>query len=55
MVALYNQLLRDGLSRHSAWRAAFAIVPVPVLLFTAILVSLALSLAWMHRIVNPAF
>lgn len=38
MVALYNQLLHDGLSSHSAWRAAFAIVPVPVLLITAFLV-----------------
>ncbi|KAI0035447.1 nitrate transporter [Vararia minispora EC-137] len=38
MVGLYNQLRRDGLSKHSAWRAAFAIVPVPLLLFTALLV-----------------
>ncbi|KZV93273.1 nitrate transporter [Exidia glandulosa HHB12029] len=38
MVALYERLLRDGLSPHSAWRAAFAIVPVPVLLGTSVLV-----------------
>jgi NNP family nitrate/nitrite transporter-like MFS transporter len=38
MVSLYNQLRSDGLSSHSAWRAAFAIVPVPVLLITAFLV-----------------
>jgi MFS transporter, NNP family, nitrate/nitrite transporter len=35
MLALYNTLVRDGLSSHSAWRAAFAIVPVPILLATA--------------------
>lgn len=35
MLALYNTLVRDGLSSHSAWRAAFAIVPVPILLVTA--------------------
>jgi NNP family nitrate/nitrite transporter-like MFS transporter len=38
MIALYDRLLKDGLSSHSAWRAAFAIVPVPALLFTALLV-----------------
>jgi len=38
MVSLFDQLLRDGLKQHSAWRAAFAIVPVPILLFTAALV-----------------
>lgn len=27
MVSLYSSLRSDGLSRHSAWRAAFAIVP----------------------------
>lgn len=37
MIALYDQLLKDGLSSHSAWRAAFAIVPVPILIGTAIL------------------
>ncbi|GAA5966679.1 hypothetical protein JCM21900_005651 [Sporobolomyces salmonicolor] len=35
--ALYQQLLNDGLSSHSAWRAAFAIVPVPILWFVAIM------------------
>ncbi|THH33241.1 hypothetical protein EUX98_g1006 [Antrodiella citrinella] len=35
MIALYNQLIRDGLSIHSAWRASFVIVPVPILLFVA--------------------
>lgn len=40
MVALYNQLIKDGLSRHTAWRAAFATVPVPILLTTALLVML---------------
>lgn len=38
MVALYNRLLADGLSPHVAWRASFAIVPVPILLVTALLV-----------------
>lgn len=38
MVSLYSSLTGDGLSPHSAWRAAFAIVPVPALLFTALLV-----------------
>ncbi|THU96332.1 nitrate transporter [Dendrothele bispora CBS 962.96] len=37
MVALNDRLLADGMSRHVAWRAAFAIVPVPVLLTVAIL------------------
>ncbi|EIN13059.1 nitrate transporter [Punctularia strigosozonata HHB-11173 SS5] len=37
MIALYNRLLADGLSRHAAWRAAFAIVPVPILLSVAAL------------------
>ncbi|EGN92385.1 hypothetical protein SERLA73DRAFT_191257 [Serpula lacrymans var. lacrymans S7.3] len=37
MIALFNRLLADGLSIHVAWRAAFAIVPVPVLLFVAVL------------------
>jgi MFS transporter, NNP family, nitrate/nitrite transporter len=32
MIALYNRLIADGLTRHTAWRAAFAIVPVPILL-----------------------
>jgi NNP family nitrate/nitrite transporter-like MFS transporter len=39
MVALYQHLTtQSGLSPHSAWRAAFAIVPVPALLVVAILV-----------------
>jgi NNP family nitrate/nitrite transporter-like MFS transporter len=37
MVSLYAGLRSDGLSKHSAWRAAFAIVPVPILLGTAAL------------------
>ncbi|GJE85170.1 nitrate transporter [Phanerochaete sordida] len=37
MVALYDRLRSDGLSPHSAWRAAFAIVPVPILFFVALL------------------
>ncbi|KAJ7640551.1 nitrate/nitrite porter [Mycena rosella] len=35
MVSTYSSLRSDGLSGHSAWRAAFAIVPVPILLFVA--------------------
>ncbi|KAI6043895.1 major facilitator superfamily domain-containing protein [Pisolithus marmoratus] len=35
MIALYNSLLSDGLTPHVAWRAAFAIVPVPFLLTVA--------------------
>lgn len=39
MVALYDSLVTERhLSSHSAWRAAFAIVPVPALLFVATLV-----------------
>jgi NNP family nitrate/nitrite transporter-like MFS transporter len=38
IVSLYDRLRADGLPRHSAWRAAFAIVPVPILLATAALV-----------------
>ncbi|GAA5897945.1 hypothetical protein JCM8208_003198 [Rhodotorula glutinis] len=35
-VAVYESLVKDrGLSSHSAWRAAFAVVPVPILLGTA--------------------
>ncbi|TFK51422.1 nitrate transporter [Heliocybe sulcata] len=37
MIALFNRLLADGLSSHVAWRASFAIVPVPILFFVAIL------------------
>ncbi|KAG1716820.1 hypothetical protein ID866_342 [Astraeus odoratus] len=36
MIALYNALLSDGLTPHVAWRAAFAVVPVPFLLTVAI-------------------
>jgi len=36
-IALFNRLLKDGLSSHSAWRAAFAIVPVPILFIVAAL------------------
>ncbi|KAI6106918.1 major facilitator superfamily domain-containing protein, partial [Pisolithus croceorrhizus] len=36
MIALYNSLLSDGLTPHVAWRAAFAIVPVPFLLTVAV-------------------
>ena len=35
MIALYNSLLSAGLVPHVAWRAAFAIVPVPILLTVA--------------------
>ena len=39
MVGLYQHLTqRSGLSPHSAWRAAFAMVPVPALITAAILV-----------------
>jgi NNP family nitrate/nitrite transporter-like MFS transporter len=40
MVSLYDALRLGGLSQHVAWRAAFAIVPVPILLITAVLVIL---------------
>ncbi|OAX35874.1 nitrate transporter [Rhizopogon vinicolor AM-OR11-026] len=36
MIALFNQLVADGLTPHVAWRAAFAIVPVPILLSVAV-------------------
>ncbi|KAH7929502.1 nitrate transporter [Leucogyrophana mollusca] len=35
MIALFNSLLADGMSSHVAWRTAFAIVPVPILLAVA--------------------
>lgn len=35
MIALFDQLLADGMSPHVAWRVAFAVVPVPILLFVA--------------------
>ncbi|KZT23031.1 nitrate transporter [Neolentinus lepideus HHB14362 ss-1] len=37
MIALFNRLLADGLRSHVAWRASFAIDPVPILLFVAVL------------------
>ncbi|GAA5870769.1 hypothetical protein JCM3774_001673 [Rhodotorula dairenensis] len=38
-VAVFHSLVTArGLSHHSAWRAAFAVVPVPILFFIAILV-----------------
>ncbi|ORY83555.1 putative high affinity nitrate transporter [Leucosporidium creatinivorum] len=36
-VSLFQSLVNRGLSSHSAWRAAFAIVPVPILVFVALL------------------
>ncbi|KAI6043495.1 major facilitator superfamily domain-containing protein [Pisolithus marmoratus] len=36
MIALYDSLRSHGLTPHVAWRAAFAIVPVPCLLVIAI-------------------
>lgn len=36
-VSLFQSLVNRGLSSHSAWRAAFAIVPVPILIFVALL------------------
>ncbi|KZT38056.1 nitrate/nitrite porter [Sistotremastrum suecicum HHB10207 ss-3] len=39
MIALYNSLIQSRhLTSHQAWRAAFAIVPVPILFFVAALV-----------------
>ncbi|KAJ7159435.1 nitrate/nitrite porter [Mycena filopes] len=35
MVSTYSSLRAHGVSEHSAWRAAFAIIPVPILLFVA--------------------
>lgn len=37
MLAVYDRLIRDGLAKHVAWRASFAIVPVPALLTVAAL------------------
>ncbi|TFK34311.1 nitrate transporter [Crucibulum laeve] len=37
MTSLYEGLRSRGLSQHSAWRAAFAIVPAPILIFVATL------------------
>ncbi|KAG1745285.1 hypothetical protein EDB19DRAFT_1693690 [Suillus lakei] len=36
MIALFNQLLADGMSPHVAWRVAFAIAPVPILLSASV-------------------
>jgi NNP family nitrate/nitrite transporter-like MFS transporter len=36
MVALYAKL-HETMSQHVAWRVAFAVVPVPILLFVAAL------------------
>ena len=38
MTNLYQSLRDRGLTNHVAWRASFAIVPVPILLFVAALV-----------------
>jgi NNP family nitrate/nitrite transporter-like MFS transporter len=37
MVSLYEGLRNQGLSQHVAWRAAFAIVPAPILILVAVL------------------
>lgn len=37
MLGLYNRLRDDGLSAHKAWRASFAIIPVPILLCVALI------------------
>ena len=37
IVVVYQRLISSGLSPHSAWRASFAIVPVPALLLVSIL------------------
>ncbi|GAA5820628.1 hypothetical protein JCM11251_003083 [Rhodosporidiobolus azoricus] len=36
-VAVFEAFVKGGVSSHSAWRAAFAVVPVPILLITAAL------------------
>ncbi|KIK92499.1 hypothetical protein PAXRUDRAFT_829898 [Paxillus rubicundulus Ve08.2h10] len=36
MIALFNRLVEDGLTPHVAWRASFALVPVPILLSVAV-------------------
>ena len=41
MIGLYNGLLSGGLTPSVAWRTAFAIVPVPILLLVA-----AATLIW---------
>ncbi|KAF7795296.1 hypothetical protein EIP86_006450 [Pleurotus ostreatoroseus] len=37
MLATYNRLRDDGLEAHKAWRASFAIIPLPILLFVALI------------------
>ncbi|KAF9007402.1 nitrate transporter [Cyathus striatus] len=37
MTSLFESLRSRGMSQHVAWRAAFAIVPAPILLFVAVL------------------
>ncbi|KAG1736105.1 major facilitator superfamily domain-containing protein [Suillus paluster] len=61
MIALFNQLLADGMSPHVAWRAAFAIVPVPILLSVAVATLIfgtdhpAGKWSDRHKVVAPAF
>ncbi|KAJ6459563.1 major facilitator superfamily domain-containing protein [Mycena sanguinolenta] len=43
MVSTYSSLRSEGLSEHSAWRVAFAVVPVPILLSVAVLRVLGLN------------
>lgn len=40
MLAMYNRLRNDGLEAHKAWRASFAIIPLPILLFVALIILL---------------
>ncbi|KAF7357751.1 Nitrate/nitrite transporter [Mycena venus] len=58
MVSTYSSLRSDGLSEHSAWRTAFAVVPVPILLFVAALTLLFgqdhPAGAWSQRHTLPA-
>lgn len=37
LVSVFAKLVSDGMSSHNAWRTAFAIVPVPLLLTVATL------------------
>jgi NNP family nitrate/nitrite transporter-like MFS transporter len=37
MVALYQSLIGRGLTDSQSWRASFALVPVPILWFVAII------------------
>ncbi|KAJ7847087.1 nitrate/nitrite porter [Mycena olivaceomarginata] len=58
MVSTYSSLRSDGLSQHSSWRAAFALVPVPILLSVAALTLLFgqdhPAGAWSQRHTLPA-